>query len=90
MGGTKMNSNVISNLSTVNVVPPVVKVEVGIERPRSQGKTFQELLNEQQTLKTSEKKMNVEEGANKNPSFDVQFGVISQLLGSSLKKKTDE
>ena len=88
MGGTKMNNN-ISNLSTVNVVPPVVKVEVGIERPRSQGKTFQELLNEQRTLKTSEKKENIEEGAN-TPSFDVQYGLISQLLGSSLKKKTDE
>jgi len=81
--------NNISNLSTVNVVPPVVKVEVGIERPRSQGKTFQELLNEQRTLKTSEKKENTEEGA-KTPSFDVQYGLISQLLGASLKKKTDE
>ena len=83
-----MNNN-ISNLSTVNVVPPVVKVEVGIERPRSQGKTFQELLNEQRTLKTSEKKETIEEGA-KTPSFDVQYGLISQLLGSTLKKKTDE
>ena len=89
MGGTKMN-NIISNLSTVNVVPPVVKVEVGIERPRSQGKTFQEILNEQRSLKTSEKKENIEEGANKTPSFDVQYGLISQLLGASLKKKTDE
>ena len=83
-------NNIISNLSTVNVVPPVVKVEVGIERPRSQGKTFQEILNEQRSLKTSEKKENIEEGANKTPSFDVQYGLISQLLGASLKKKTDE
>ena len=81
--------NKIDNLSTVNVVPPVVKVEVGIERPRSQGKTFQEILNEQRSLKTSEKKENIEEGV-KTPSFDVQYGLISQLLGSSLKKKTDE
>lgn len=83
-------NNIISNLSTVNVVPPVVKVEVGIERPHSQGKTFQELLNEQRSLKSSEKKeKNIEEGV-KTPSFDVQYGLISQLLGSSLKKKTDE
>lgn len=84
-------NNVINNLSTVNVVPPVVKVEVGIERPRSQGKTFQELLNEQRSLRnSSEKKSNIEEEGSKTPSFDVQYGLISQLLGVSLKKKTDE
>ena len=85
-----MIKDVELNLSTV-VVQPVTKVEVGIEK-RPQGKSFQELLDEQNELKRksleNEKVDQTKEF--KTPTFDQQYALIGQLLYSSMKKKSDE
>lgn len=85
-----MKLDVNLNLLSIEVVQPVVKVEVGIEK-RPQGKTFQEILDERIALKRKSLENKVDQTKEfKAPTFDQQYALIGQLLYSSMKKKSDE